>query len=199
VKSFAATRRRKQTPEATDERPAAHPEALAHLQRSVGNQALAKMLSAPNGARVLQRWGWFGPFRPTAAPPESETTFTCTVEGGTKFRTKKTFPIESFHWSVGQTGTGTGTAKARDPTEEERREFHISRRVDDLSATLMQLTATGEPIAKVEVAMTRSSARVVLRFSDVQLSSYRQGGSPTGDVPVEMVGMEGILDGSSHN
>ena len=122
---------------------------------------------------MLQRWGPWGYFAPTRATPTAFTA-SCTIEGGQRFREKKSFPIESFHWEVLQT-------RRPRPAEAEKR-------------------ARGDPIAKLEIVLANGSSKAVYRFTDVFVTSVRPGGSASsGDEPREEVSFSGIFESSSHS
>ena len=190
VKSFAdPVRQRKQAKRAAKE--PAGTRSLADLQRAVGNRALARALSAPNGGGVLQRWFGLAHFYARAS---AKTSTSCTVEWSGA-RGKKTFPIEAFQWAGRRHSAGGG--EPREHEKEQLQDFSIVKPLDAVATELMLAATSGTTIANVEVAYTKGSTRVVHRFRDVLVSSVQSGGAH-GDTPSATIVFSGIFEDSTH-
>jgi Type VI secretion system effector, Hcp len=190
VKSFAdPVRQRKQASRAANE--PAGTRSLADFQRAVGNRALARALSAPKGERVLQRW--FG-LAHLYARASAKTSRSCTVEWSGA-RGKKTFPIEAFQWAGRRHSAGGG--EPRELEKEQLQDFSIVKPLDAVATELMLAATSGTTIAKVEIAYTKGSTRVVHRCRDVLVSSFQPGGEH-GDMPSATITFSGIFEGFTH-
>jgi type VI protein secretion system component Hcp len=143
------------------------------LHRAVGNQAVGRMLAAPNSTPMLQRWfgGWA---LPVPVRTEAKFTATCSLEGG-GFEKGTTFPIEAFHWGV-QTGVQTSA-----------KDFSVVRRTNEVSAKLLKAAAEGTRIDRVTVVLTKGSTTSTYVFRDVYVAAVRSGGGAGEAVPLEEV------------
>jgi type VI secretion system secreted protein Hcp len=99
--------------------------------------------------------------------------------------------IEIMSWSWGATnsgpmsqGGGGGTGKVS------FQDFHFMKRIDKASPKLLERAATGQHIKKAVLTARKSGSSsdyYVITFEDVLISSFKQEGGSSGDVPTESV------------
>ena len=101
-------------------------------------------------------------------------------------------PFEVYSWSWGVTqaasgdvGTGAGKVQMQD--------FHFTKTVDKSSVQLFQACATGKHIPNVTfTARKKGSGQqeyMIVKFSDVMVSSYQTGGSAGDPIPTESISL----------
>ena len=99
--------------------------------------------------------------------------------------------LESFSWGANQTGTahtggGLGAGKVA------MQDFHITKVVDKASPKLMLACADGEHLKQAVITCRKAGKDqqefLKITLSDVLVSSYQMGGTPSGStVPMEQV------------
>jgi hypothetical protein len=173
VKSFAdLTQTRRREDRAARVAPIAREAStLEQLQQALGNRALTQLLS------------------PAPAPP----SYTVTAEG------IGTFKAKAFIGPERRTGGGAGRPVERqepdkEPKESARFSFSIVLPMDGYTATLQFYEREGRHIPSLEVAAERSLRRIVLRFTDVLVVSFRPDTNRQETERLEEVGFEGSLD-----
>jgi len=100
--------------------------------------------------------------------------------------------IESFSWGVSQQGTaghgaGAGAGKAN------FQDFHFVMNTNSASPSLFLFCANGKHLKEGLLTCRKAGEKpanfLVVKFTDVLISSYQTGGSGHGDVPVDQVGL----------
>jgi type VI secretion system secreted protein Hcp len=99
--------------------------------------------------------------------------------------------LESFSWGASQSGTavhggGLGAGKVS------MQDFHITKKVDKASPKLMLACADGEHLKQAVITCRKAGKDqqefLKITLSDVLVSSYQMGGTPTGSsIPMEQV------------
>jgi type VI secretion system secreted protein Hcp len=101
--------------------------------------------------------------------------------------------LESFSWGASQTGTavqggGLGAGKVA------MQDFHITKKVDVASPKLMLACADGEHLKQAVVTCRKAGKDqqefLKITLTDVLVSSYSMGGTPTGStIPMEQISL----------
>ncbi len=144
---------------------------LEELQQALGNRALTQLLS----------------------PAPARPSYTVTADG------IGTFKAKAFIGPERRTGGGGGRPieqePDREPKESARFSFSIVKPMDAFTATLQFYEREGRHIPSLEVALERSLRRIVLRFTDVLVVSFRPDTTTQQETErLEEVGFEGSLD-----
>ena len=100
--------------------------------------------------------------------------------------------VESFSWgatnalAAGRGGAAAGKVSLQD--------FHFVQRVNKASPLLMQAACSGEHIPEGTLAVSRKAGEkqqdyLIVKLTDILVSSYQTGGSSGSDVPMEQVSL----------
>jgi type VI secretion system secreted protein Hcp len=100
--------------------------------------------------------------------------------------------VESFSWgAINQLPAVQAAAPAGKVSFQD---LHFVQRVNKASPLLMQAVCTGEHIPDATLAVARKAGEkqqdyLIVKLTDVLVSSYQTGGSSGGDVPIEQVSL----------
>jgi type VI secretion system secreted protein Hcp len=103
-------------------------------------------------------------------------------------------PVEVYSWSFGVTQTLAGTdGGGAAAGKVQMQDFHFTKTVDKSSVQLFQACATGKHIPNVTfTARKKGSGQqeyMIVKFSDVLVSSYQTGGSSGDSIPTESISL----------
>ncbi len=100
-------------------------------------------------------------------------------------------PIEVFSWSWGATQTVDTTSVGGGAGKVQMQDFHFTKTVDKSSPSLFQACATGKhfPTATFTARKAGKGQQdyLVVKFTDLLVSSYQTGGSSGDTVPMESI------------
>jgi type VI secretion system secreted protein Hcp len=104
---------------------------------------------------------------------------------------KDEIDIMSFSWGLSQTGGVAGGGGSSGKVQFQ--DFHFTSKVNKSSPKLFLSCATGEHIKEATITVRRPGEQrqdyLVLKMSDVLISSYQTGGSAGDDRPTDQVSM----------
>ena len=105
---------------------------------------------------------------------------------------KDSISIDSFSWGATQTGTsshGTGAGGGK----VNMNDFHFVMRNNSASPTVFLYCANGRHLKDATLTCRKAGGKqenfLIVKMSDVLISSYQTGGSQGGDVPMDQISL----------